>query len=59
VIDDDIAYLEWTSTGTLADGADFGYDGVSVLESTGDTIETFRTYYDTAAFLDKQSAVGS
>jgi ketosteroid isomerase-like protein len=58
VTGDGIACLEWTSTGTLADGADFGYDGVSVLESAGDTIDGFRTYYDTAAFLEKQSAVG-
>ena len=61
---DGISYLEWTSSGTLADGTDFGYDGVSVLEtggsngSDGSAIESFRTYYDTAAFLQKQSAVG-
>ena len=59
VVDDGLAYLEWTSTGTLADGTDFGYDGVSVLESGGDTIGAFRTYYDTAAFLTKQSAIDS
>lgn len=59
VTDDGIAYLEWTSHGTLADGSEFGYDGVSVLESDGDTIRAFRTYYDTAAFLEKQSAVGA
>ena len=57
VTDDGIAYLEWTSTGTLTDGSDFSYDGVSVLESHDDTIDAFRTYYDTAAFLEKQSAV--
>lgn len=57
VTDDGIAYLEWTSNGTLADGTDFGYDGVSVLEASGDTIESFRTYYDTAAFLETKSAV--
>ena len=56
---DGITYLEWTSTGTLADGTDFGYDGVSVLEATGETIDAFRTYYDTAAFLEKKSAVDS
>ncbi|BDX35085.1 epoxide hydrolase [Mycobacterium antarcticum] len=57
VTDDGIAYLEWTSNGTLADGTDFSYDGVSVLEGSGDAIEAFRTYYDTAAFLEKKSAV--
>jgi ketosteroid isomerase-like protein len=56
---DDIAYLEWTSRGTLADGAEFSYDGVSVLEAHGDTIGAFRTYYDTAAFLERQSAIGT
>jgi ketosteroid isomerase-like protein len=48
---DDVAFLEWTSTGTLRDGTAFSYDGVSVLESHSDTIDAFRTYYDTAAFL--------
>jgi limonene-1,2-epoxide hydrolase len=57
--DDGIAYLEWTSQGTLPDGSNFSYTGVSVLESQGRTIDAFRTYYDTAAFLEKQSAVGT
>lgn len=51
--DDGIAYLEWTSQGTLPDGKEFSYDGVSVLEWQGESINAFRTYYDTAAFLDK------
>lgn len=51
VTDDSIAYLEWSSTGTLRDGTDFSYDGVSVLEGDDQTITAFRTYYDTAAFL--------
>lgn len=55
--DDGIAYLEWTSQGTLTDGSNFSYSGVSVLESNGDSINAFRTYYDTAAFLEMQSAV--
>jgi ketosteroid isomerase-like protein len=59
VTGDGIAYLEWTSEGTLADGADVSYDGVSVLESQNGTIDAFRTYYDTAAFLEKQSAVSA
>lgn len=48
---DDVAFLEWTSEGTLRDGKDFRYQGVSVLEAQGDLIDAFRTYYDTAAFL--------
>ena len=51
VTDDELAYLEWTSKGTLHDGTEFSYDGVSVLESRGGAITAFRTYYDTAAFL--------
>ena len=57
VTGDGIAFLEWTSTGTLTNGSAFSYDGVSVLESGGDEIEAFRTFYDTAAFLEKQSAI--
>ncbi len=48
---DEIAFLEWTSKGTLRGGTPFSYAGVSVLESHGDSINAFRTYYDTAAFL--------
>ncbi|KQY06673.1 hypothetical protein ASD37_10815 [Mycobacterium sp. Root135] len=59
VAGDGVAFLEWTSTGTLSDGSAFSYDGVSVLESGGDEIEAFRTFYDTAAFLEKQSAIRS
>lgn len=55
--EDDVAFLEWTSSGKLSDGTDFGYDGVSVLESDGDQITAFRTYYDTAAFLGERNGV--
>ncbi|HVR00238.1 MAG TPA: hypothetical protein VMS16_15755 [Mycobacterium sp.] len=46
-----IAFLDWTSEGTLSNGADFRYAGVSVLEARVESIDSFRTYYDTAAFL--------
>jgi ketosteroid isomerase-like protein len=59
VTGDGIAFLEWTSSGTLTNGSEFSYDGVSVLESGGDEIKAFRTFYDTAAFLEKQSAIRS
>ena len=49
--DERVAFLEWTSQGTLKDGSDFRYQGVSVLEAEGDLIDAFRTYYDTAAFV--------
>ena len=51
VAGDGVTFLEWTSKGSLRDGTDFQYEGVSVLESHGDAIDAFRTYYDTAAFL--------
>ena len=54
---DEVAFLEWTSEGSLRDGTPFSYDGVSVLESHSDTIDAFRTYYDTAAFLQERSAI--
>ena len=56
---DDIAFLEWTSKGTLRDGSAFSYDGVSVLESHSDTINAFRTYYDTAAFLQARDVTST
>jgi ketosteroid isomerase-like protein len=52
VTEPETAFLEWKSTGTLRDGTDFSYDGVSVLEGDGEAITAFRTYYDTAAFLN-------
>lgn len=55
---DDVAFLEWTSTGTLSDGTQFSYDGISVLESQSDRIDAFRTYYDTAAFLGERKVAG-
>jgi ketosteroid isomerase-like protein len=56
VTGDEIACLEWTSRETLNDGSEFAYDGVSVLEAHGDTIDAFRTYYDTAAFLSEEGS---
>ncbi len=43
---DGVAFLEWTSKGSM-DGTAFTYEGVSVLESEGDRIKAFRTYFDT------------
>jgi ketosteroid isomerase-like protein len=51
--DDQVVFLEWTSEGTLKDGSDFRYQGVSVFEARGDLIDSFRTYYDTAAFINR------
>lgn len=44
--EDGAAMLEWTSTGTAADGKSFRYRGVSVLEFDGGGIHRFRAYFD-------------
>ena len=48
--------LEWQSDGTLRQGAPISYRGVSILETTGDRVQRFRSYYDSAAFIKLQSA---
>lgn len=40
------ALLEWRSDGRTAAGQDVSYDGVSVLEFSGDRIVRFRAYFD-------------
>ncbi len=43
--------LEWISEGVLSNGEPLSYRGVSVLETFGEQVCRFRTYYDSAAFL--------
>ena len=43
---DGTAFLEWTSQGSI-DGKPFTYEGVSILETAGDRITAFRSYFDT------------
>jgi ketosteroid isomerase-like protein len=43
--------LEWTSSGSLANGHPFSYAGVSVIDGDGSSITGFRTYYDSAVFV--------
>ncbi|TDK36743.1 nuclear transport factor 2 family protein [Rhizobium deserti] len=43
---DGTAFLEWTSKGSI-DGKPFTYEGVSILETGGDKISAFRSYFDT------------
>ena len=45
------AVLEWISRGALPNGEPVEYRGVSVLETDGDRVRKFRTYYDSAVFL--------
>ena len=45
------AALEWVSEGELNTGQPVRYRGISVIETEGDRIRRFRTYYDSAVFL--------
>lgn len=48
VTGEDVALLEWVSEGSLTNGADFRYTGVSVLEGDEQSLTGFRSYYDSA-----------
>jgi len=54
---DGSALLEWTSRGRGADGRDFSYRGVTVLEFDDDRISAFRSYFD-PRHLGHQLAAG-
>lgn len=56
VAEDDVAILEWTSTGSMADGRPVAYRGVSVIEFGPDGIKTFRTYFDPRKLKEKAAA---
>ena len=56
IISDRSAALEWQSRGTLQDGREIDYRGVSVIEFDGDKLTGFRTYYDSAAFVRSKAA---
>lgn len=51
--DGDGAVLEWVSKGHLQGGKAIEYRGSSSLSFAGDKIASFRTYYDSAAFLNE------
>lgn len=51
--DDDGAVLEWASEGSLEGGKAIRYRGVSSLSFEGERVKSFRTYYDSAAFLSE------
>lgn len=40
------AALEWTTTGTGADGGEIHYEGVSILETDGERITRFFAYFN-------------
>jgi len=43
--------MEWRSQGTLSDGEDVHYRGVSIIDIDNGLVQGFRTYYDSAVFL--------
>lgn len=49
----DRAALEWTTEGTSVDGSPIKYEGVSILETNGETITRFCAYFD-ASNLGRQ-----
>lgn len=44
--------MEWNATGKLKNGGDIEYRGVSIIEITDGKVGAFRTYYDSAAFVN-------
>jgi ketosteroid isomerase-like protein len=46
---DGLVVLEWISKGSLPTGQPIEYRGVSILETSDDRVQRFRTYYDSAA----------
>ncbi len=49
------AALEWKSRGTTAEGKPIEYAGISVIEFNDDAVTSFRTYYDSAAFVGAEA----
>lgn len=49
--DSKTAVMEWRSQGTLSNGEDVHYRGVSMIEIDNGLVRGFRTYYDSAVFL--------
>ncbi len=54
VVGEDIAALEWTSTGTLRSGTPFEYKGVTIIQGDDQLVSGVRTYYDSAAFVQQR-----
>ncbi|GGL89436.1 epoxide hydrolase [Deinococcus aerolatus] len=44
--------MEWNATGKLKNGGDIEYRGVSIIEIMDGKVGAFRTYYDSAAFVN-------
>lgn len=48
--------LEWTSEGVMRGGQPIRYRGTTCLGFDGDKVSWLRTYYDSAAFVQPESA---
>ena len=46
IISDNVVALEWTTSGTNADGGEINYEGVSILETDGERITRFFAYFN-------------
>ena len=54
--------LEWTTTGTAADGGEVDYEGVSILETDGERITRFFAYFNPGKLgrqMTEEAAKGS
>jgi len=49
--DEHTGVMEWVTRGHLNDGRPIEYRGVSVIDVENGAVKRFRTYYDSAAFV--------
>jgi ketosteroid isomerase-like protein len=59
VIGETSVALEWTASGINRAGNPFQYDGVSILDTIGDSITHFRTYFDSRVIHEQVSRAAS
>jgi limonene-1,2-epoxide hydrolase len=57
VIGDNSIALEWTAAGVNRQGQEFHYDGVTILDTAGQRITHFRTYFDARAMQEQMASV--
>ncbi|AAF11365.1 nuclear transport factor 2 family protein [Deinococcus radiodurans] len=46
-----LGVMEWTAEGELKGGQPISYRGVSLIDVDGNQVKAFRTYYDSASFV--------
>jgi ketosteroid isomerase-like protein len=52
---DGTAVMEWEAEGALRQGRPIRYCGVSIIEAEGGRVKKFRSYYDSAQFMQPLS----